>query len=1026
MFSIQAYGQVQKEYIKRGMLAVKTSANQVLTSWRFLETDEDTLAFNVYRITDGADAVKVNPDLLRKGTNFIDRSVNTSLTNSYFVTALKSGGEEVVSDTVSVWAQNYLSVPLQIPAGGTNASGSYTYTANDASVGDLDGDGEYEIVLKWDPTDAQDNANSGYTGNVYLDGYEMDGTRRWRIDLGVNIRAGAHYTQFMVYDLDGDSIAEIVCKTAPGTKDGSGNYLSLGPAASDDDSQDYRNSSGRILSGPEYLTVFDGSNGHEKTTVYYIPRRHPSTENPTGSQLDQVWGDDYGNRVDRFLACIAYLDGMKPSVVMCRGYYTRTVLAAWDWNGDTLINRWTFDSNEGYPTYAGQGNHNLSVGDVDNDGKDEIMYGACAIDDDGTGLYTTGWGHGDAIHFGDLDPTRPGLELFEPHEHYPIAAGVEFRDAATGELIWGYPNPAVKGDVGRGMSADIDPNYVGSESWASQGLKIYNAKGQQYSTYAPGSINFGIWWDGDLLRELFDATSIRKWDYVNEVENDIYVATDCASNNDTKKTPCLQADLFGDWREELILRKSDNTELRIFTTTDSTKYRINCLMQDHIYRMGIAWQNVAYNQPPHTGFYLGYESFLNKIIGITAKGSDTTVTLSWVPSYVPNLAGYNIYRSENSEGPFDTLTLSALVDTSYYQDKDGLINDSVYYYIITAVDSNGVESENSDVIIGIPTLRPDQPEGLLVSKGNNKALVGWNSHADVNVTGYNVYRKETIGGDYTMLNSSLIADTMFIDSTVTNGNTYYYAVSCVNNADKESFLTEGLSVIPAMLPYIIQAEDCSYEGISMDTDHTGYTGTAFANFNPTGFLRIPYLYTEGDGSTIMVIRYALGNTNRTGVLEVNDSIMPLTMYTTANWDTWVTDSFNLQLNPGFMNFIRIEATGNDFGNLDQILFKPGSFVSVNNTIAANNGLLRIAPNPFRNSTEISFMIESESHVTVKIYSYLGQEVKQLFDGNCITGRKELIWNGNDGSGNKVSRGIYFCNVMVNNQEQWIGKIICIE
>lgn len=372
-------------------------------------------------------------------------------------------------------------------------------------------------------------------------------------------------------------------KTADGSKDGTGTFIG-------DASKDYRNSSGYVLSGPEFLTIFNGQTGKALSTVNYEPAR--------GNVSD--WGDNYGNRVDRFLAAIAYLDGERPSLVMARGYYTRTVLVAYNWRNGQLTKQWTFDSNtSGNSGYAGQGNHNLSVADVDGDGKDEIIYGAMSVDDNGKGLYTTGLHHGDAMHVSDLDPDRAGLEVFQVHET-PSNAGVEFRDARTGQLIWGIPTTR---DVGRGMAADIDPRYKGAEVWADGGL--YTAKGQKIGTTLPSSTNFGIWWDGDLLRELLDSNRIDKWDYSNSKTVNLLTASGVSSNNGTKSTPNLQADLFGDWREEVVWRTSDSSALRIYTTTAITDKRIYTLMHDPVYRLGIAWQNVAYNQPPHTGFYLG-------------------------------------------------------------------------------------------------------------------------------------------------------------------------------------------------------------------------------------------------------------------------------------------------------------------------------------------------------------------------------------------------------------------------------------
>uniref|UniRef100_UPI00403F23B5 rhamnogalacturonan lyase n=1 Tax=Paenibacillus sp. FSL R5-0341 TaxID=2921636 RepID=UPI00403F23B5 len=571
-----AAGARQMEYLDRGVVAVKTGAG-VFVSWRLLGTEGSNVSFNVYR-----DGTKVNATPITNSTNLQDASGTSS--SKYTVRAVVSGTEQAASAAASVWGNNYLSVPLSVPAGGTTPDGvAYTYSANDASAGDLDGDGEYELIVKWDPSNSKDNSQSGYTGEVFIDAYKLNGTRLWRISLGKNIRAGAHYTQFMVYDLDGDGKAEVAMKTADGTKDGTGVVIG-------DASKDYRNSSGYVLSGPEFLTVFNGQTGKALSTVNYEPAR--------GNVSD--WGDNYGNRVDRFLAAIAYLDGERPSLVMARGYYTRTVLVAYNWRNGQLTKQWTFDSNtSGNSGYAGQGNHNLSVADVDGDGKDEIIYGAMAVDDNGKGLYTTGLHHGDAMHLSDLDPDRPGLEVFQVHET-PSNAGVEFRDAGTGQLIWGVKTTK---DIGRGMAADIDPRYKGAEVWADGSL--YTAKGQKIGTTLPSSTNFGIWWDGDLLRELLDSNRIDKWNYANNTTMNLLTASGVSSNNGTKSTPNLQADLFGDWREEVVWRTNDSSALRIYTTTAVTDKRIYTLMHDPVYRLGVAWQNVAYNQPPHTGFYLG-------------------------------------------------------------------------------------------------------------------------------------------------------------------------------------------------------------------------------------------------------------------------------------------------------------------------------------------------------------------------------------------------------------------------------------
>ncbi|WP_339187718.1 rhamnogalacturonan lyase [Paenibacillus sp. FSL R10-2796] len=575
--SVSAASARQAEKLNRGLVAVKVSSG-VFVSWRLLGTEELSVSFNLYR-----NGTKVNVTPITDSTNYQDNAGTTS--SSYTVRAIVGGIEQSDSPAANVWANNYLDVPIQIPAGGTTPDGvSYAYSANDASVGDLDGDGEYEIVLKWDPSNSKDNSQSGYTGNVYLDAYKLNGTRLWRIDLGKNIRAGAHYTQFLVYDFNGDGKAEVVCKTADGTVDGVG--VTLGNA-----SADYRNSSGYILTGPEYLSVFSGQTGKALTTIDYVPARGTVSS----------WGDNYGNRVDRFLAGVAYLDGVHPSIIMARGYYTRTVVVAFDWNGSALTRKWTFDSNSSTNAgTAGQGNHSLSVADVDNDGKDEIIYGALTIDNNGATLYNTGLGHGDALHVGDLNPNRPGLEVFKVMENTSSPYGAAVWDAANGTVLWGVYTGK---DTGRGMAADIDPNYPGEEVWA-HGVGLYSITGTKISSSMP-SVNFGIWWDGDLSRELLDGVKIDKWNPASNSVTNLLTGASVASNNSTKATPSLQADLLGDWREEAIWRKSDNSALRIYTTTNITTNKIYTLMHDPVYRLSIAWQNTAYNQPPHTGFFLG-------------------------------------------------------------------------------------------------------------------------------------------------------------------------------------------------------------------------------------------------------------------------------------------------------------------------------------------------------------------------------------------------------------------------------------
>ncbi|MFT3870958.1 MAG: rhamnogalacturonan lyase [Nibricoccus sp.] len=644
----------QMERLNRGVVAMRTGTNSVYVGWRLLGLDASGIAFNVYR-----GSTKINASPITASTNLVDTGATLTVANTYSVRPVIGGVEQAADGSytlpANVATQQYLSIPLQIPAGGTTPDGvAYTYSANDCSLGDVDGDGTYEIVLKWDPSNSKDNSQSGYTGNVYIDAYKLNGIRLWRIDLGRNIRAGAHYTQFMVYDFDGDGKAEMMCKTAPGTVDGTGVNVLMG---SDSATADYRNSSGYVLSGPEYLTVFNGQTGKAMATTAYLPARGTVSS----------WGDSYGNRVDRFVAAVAYLDGTRPSAVFGRGYYTRLVRVAWDWRNGQLTQRWNFDSNtSGNSAYAGQGNHQLTVGDVDGDGKDEVCNGASAINDNGTGLYANGLGHGDALHMSVFDPSLGGgQQVFQCHETPAQYGnyGIEFRNAQTGSPLWGYLGSG--GDVGRGCAGDVDPNYPGAEVWGSNS-GLMTCKGVQITTSKP-TTNFMIWWDADMLRECLDGNAISKWDYTNFARVTMIQPGDVTSNNSTKATPCLSADVFGDWREEVIWRTTDNTALRIYTTTIVASNRFYTLMHDHQYRVAIAWQNCAYNQPPWPSFFVGNGMGAQPAASITYAGSSGTTadtyqaesaTLAGGVTIDSNNAGFNGTGFANFPTTGGTLTFN--------------------------------------------------------------------------------------------------------------------------------------------------------------------------------------------------------------------------------------------------------------------------------------------------------------------------------------------------------------------------------
>ena len=671
----------QMEKLDRGLVALPAnSGSGNFVSWRFLGTDDTNTRFDLVR-----NGATIATDL--KATNYKDASGNSS--SEYQVITKMNGEALSTSEPVKAWGEVYKKLKLDRPATGTQGG---TYAPNDCSVGDVDGDGVYELFVKWDPSNSKDNSQGDKTDNVFLDCYKLDGTKLWRIDLGVNIRAGAHYTQFQVYDYDGDGKAELMCKTAPGSKDGKGNYVNQ--AATDEkikaanNTKDWRTSAGRINGGHEYLTVFNGLTGEAIHTIAYYPTRNAKAELSEAAGTFN-WDDrsgkndkgDYGNRGERYLAATAYLDGpdRNPSGIFCRGYYTYAYIWAVDFDGQQLKTRWLHLSNtkttykvmdaEGqttsykgttchsglgrYTMYA-NGNHNMSIGDVDGDGKDEIIWGSAALDDDGKMLYSVGFGHGDAIHLADLDPDRPGLELFDVHEEKGNYAW-DLHDAATGEIIWkGGPKGS---DNGRGLAADIVASNRGYEFWSAYGgventadrnQNPFSAQTGKQVISQKGSMNFRIYWDGDLQDELFDGTTISKWNgskFANTASLSGYNKS--SSCNGTKATPNLLADLFGDWREEVILwSTNDNATLNIFTTNTPTDYRVPTLMHDHTYRMGICWQNTAYNQPPHLGYYLP-DYIDGKLTGIENIKTSTTAE----PAVIYDLSGRRLSTTDPNTLP---------------------------------------------------------------------------------------------------------------------------------------------------------------------------------------------------------------------------------------------------------------------------------------------------------------------------------------------------------------------------------------
>ena len=600
--SIFAFSQPYSgEKLSRGLIGIPTEEGMYF-SWRMTLEDAAGLQFDLYRSSNGGAEVKLNKEPIDRTSDFLDRTVDYTVDNRWTLKA--TTGEVATWTRLKGEERNpYLSIPICKPEDGELAGEPFTYTANDCSVGDLDGDGEYEIILKWSPSNSKRPPQRGFTGNTYLDAYKMDGTRLWRIDLGPNVRSGAATTNFLVFDFDGDGCAEICCKTGDGTVDGLGHRI--GDAQVDWRTWDKKSPTyGKIVNGPEYLTVFEGRTGKELDSKEYIPTRYPL--DGWGGVGGNCGNDNTGGRSDRFTAGVAFLDGKTPSPVMVRGWYGRTVVAAWTFTNGALKHTWTFDSAApGWETYSGMGNHSVTVADFDGDGCDEICVGAMTVDHDGKGLFTTGLRHGDALHAGRFIPSRQGMQVFGVHENegdneiVKRTPAVAMFDGATGEIIW---QDGLGQDAGRGVAADIDPRYDGAECWCNIGGLRRGDTGEIICNRKPDSCNFTIYWDADPLAELLDHVSISKWNWNAESTDLLLKAEGVVSNNGTKGNPCLSGDILGDWREEVIWPSEDQTELRIYSTTIPAVDRRATWMNDRQYRLAIAWQNVAYNQPPHPSF----------------------------------------------------------------------------------------------------------------------------------------------------------------------------------------------------------------------------------------------------------------------------------------------------------------------------------------------------------------------------------------------------------------------------------------
>ena len=586
-----AAAQRMTDKLDRGLVAVKTDGG-VFCSWRILGEEYYDVTYNIYR-----DGTKLNADPL-KASNFWD--VAGGLDSKYTVSAVVRGKEQAQCEAVSVWGQNYLEIT---PDHGDLTS---TYVPNDACMADVDGDGELEILLKFDYT--SDSGSSympgGYNGEyAIVEVYKLNGKKLWWLDFGPNMGDFQNNENNIVaYDWDQDGRAEAVMRAADGTviHAADGKEYVIGDAT-----KNYRSPNGGgganwfMHEGDEFLVYMDGETGVPYQVMEYPLKRLEAGE----TDLNRAWGDGYGHRSTKHFFGAPYLDGRHPSIFLARGIYTRHKMIAYDVNPATheLVERWRWNNNTAGSPWYGQGYHNYAVADVDWDGRDEICFGSMVIDDNGHGLSTTGLGHGDAQHHGDFNPYVHGHEIYACNEDAPDN---NYRDATTSKIYYRHTSG---NDDGRSMMGNFSNDYPGCLGRSGHDTAISSVTNEHIPQDIAFDVNFRIYWDGDLLEETFNGTDTRNSTgrIFKPSENRVITTlSGSLTNNDTKATPCYQGDILGDWREEVVMRTKDN-KIRIYTTTYPTEWRNYTLWHDMQYRQAMVWQMCGYNQPPHVSYFLG-------------------------------------------------------------------------------------------------------------------------------------------------------------------------------------------------------------------------------------------------------------------------------------------------------------------------------------------------------------------------------------------------------------------------------------